>query len=308
MDNQQVVAYLDLLAFSSYVRENTEDALLTFNNYKTILEIKITDDLNHPVDSYRNPVLQNLASRHSVNSFNHFLPFSDSVFISSDDPNLFLKQLGSFVLHCFRITSTQYEYPSDPGNPTRIFHKLKDNSILEENWYPALFRGGIAIGEAKSIELLGIVGGKPQRIANLAGKAVVKAVNLESKVKGPRIVFEKDLFDELDDSTKIYVNEIEGKGLYELLWPGFQYILENGHSEIHNFYELFLPAVNLWKANSQTPYSDQYFSFIELVVTSTLKIFDANGHKDVAVSKVTEIIQEVGLLDKVVKLLKSYNR
>lgn len=306
MENEQVVAYLDLLAFSSYVRENTKDAMLAFTNYRAILEIKIADDINHPSDSYSNPILKDLATRNSVNSFNHFLPFSDCVFISSNDPNLFLKQLGSFVLHCFKITSRQYEHPDDPRNPTKIVHKFNDSTTLEENWYPTLFRGGIAFGEAKHIELLGIVNGKPQKMANLAGKAVVDAVGLESKVKGPRIVFEKKLFDKLDDSTKIYVNEIEGKGLYELLWPGFRYIPENGEQEINNFHELFLPAVNLWKANNHTPHSEQYFSFIELVVTSTLKIFDANGLKDIAVTKVSKVIREVGLGDKAIQLLKTY--
>ena len=90
MIKEQAVAFLDLLAFSNHVRENTQDALLAFTTYRTILETKLTDDLVHPPTSYSNPILEDLATRHSVNSFNHFLPFSDSVFISSDDPNLFL--------------------------------------------------------------------------------------------------------------------------------------------------------------------------------------------------------------------------
>lgn len=305
MDNQQVVAYLDLLAFSSYVRENTEDALLTFNNYKTILEIKITDALRQPLDSHSDPILKDFATRRSINSFKHFLPFSDSIFITSDDPNLFLKQLSFFVLNCFRFTSKQYENPDDASNPIKVSNIFNEN-LPEENWYPTLFRGGIAFGEVKPIELLGIVNGSPQIIANLAGKAVVKAVNHESKVKGPRIVFEKDLFNELDKSTKIYVNEIEGKGLYELLWPAFYYDTLNMKFDVNEFYELFLPAVNLWKANNHTPHSEQYFNFVELVVTSTLKIFDANGLKGIVISKVSEVIREVGLEHKTTQLLKSF--
>lgn len=304
---EQVVAFLDLLAFSNQVRENTKDAFLAFTTYRTILETKITDDLIHPPTSYSNQILQDIATRSSVNSFNHFLPFSDSIFISSDDPNLFLKQLGSFVLHCFTFTSRQYQNPDDPSNPTKVVHKFKDNTILEENWYPALFRGGIAVGEVIPIELMGIVKNKPQKIANLVGKAVVRAVGLESKIKGPRIVFEKELFDNLDDQTKVYTAETEVKELYELLWTGFKYIPSNGQTEVNSFYELFLPAVNLWKAYNHTPFSEHYFKFVELVVTGTLKVFDANGHKDFAVNKVKELIKSQGLEHKTRELLKAYS-
>lgn len=304
---EQTVAFLDLLAFSNHIRENTMDALLAFTTYRTILQTKITDDLVHPPTSYSNPILQDLATRRSVNSFNHFLPFSDSVFISSDDPNLFLKQLGSFVLHCFMFTSRQYQNPHDPSNPTKVVHEFTDKTFIEENWYPTLFRGGIAFGEAFPIELMGIVNSKPQKIGNLAGKAVVRAVALESKIKGPRIVFEKDLFEKLDKSTKTHVAETEVKGLYELLWPGFHYIPENGESEINSFYELFLPAVNLWKAYNHTAFSEHYFKFIELVVAGTLKVFDENGYKTTAVGKVTQMIKLQGLEHKTKQLLKSYN-
>ena len=308
MNKEQAVAFLDLLAFSNHVRENTQDAFMTFTTYRTILETKITDDLVHPPASYSNAILQDIATRSSVNSFNHFLPFSDSVFISSDDPNLFLKQLGSFILHCFTFTSRQYQNPEDPSNPTKVIHKFKDNTILEQNWYPTLFRGGIALGEAIPIELMGIVNNKPQKIANLAGKAVVRAVGLESKIKGPRIVFEKDLFDKLDASTKVYTAETEVKGLYELLWPAFLYIPTNGHSEINDFYKLFLPAVNLWKANNHSSVSEHYFKFVELVVTGTIKIFEAHGHKDVAIDKVIEMLKSQGLEHKTTQLLKTYSR
>jgi len=304
---EQVVAFLDLLAFSNHVRENTKDALMAFTTYMTILETKITDDLIHPSPSYSNQILQDLATRHSVNSFNHFLPFSDSVFISSDNPNLFLKQLGSFVLNCFMFTSSQYQHPNDPSNPTKVIINLTDNTTLEETWYPTLFRGGIAIGEVIPIELMGIVKNSPQKIVNLTGKAVVSAVGLESKIKGPRIVFEKDLFDKLDEQTQIYTAETEVKGLYELLWTGFKYITENGQTEVNSFYELFVPAVNLWKAYNHTPFSEHYFKFLELVVTGTLKVFDANGHKDFVVKNVKELIKSQGLEHKTKELLKTYS-
>ena len=305
MENGQIVTFLDLLAFSNHVRENTKDALSAFTTYKTILQTKIIDSTIHPPSSYPDSLTQDLATRSAIDSFNYFLPFSDSAFILADNPNLFLKQLGSFILHCFNFTSREYKKPKDPANPTKVTYEF-NNALIEENWYPTLFRGGIAFGEAIPIELTGIVKNKETKIANLAGKAVVKAVQLESKIKGPRIIFEKDLFEKLDVPTKVYVSETEVKGYYELLWPGFLYIPSNGALEITSFSDLFLPAVNLWKAYNHTPYSEHYFKFVELVVTGTLKVFDANGLKDVAIREVTKLIETEGLKHKKDQLLKTY--
>jgi hypothetical protein len=91
------------------------------------------------------------------------------------------------------------------------------------------------------------------------------------------------------------------------LWTGFHYIPSNGQNEINRFYELFLPAVNLWKAYNHSSFSEHYFKFIELVVTGTLKVFEANGHKDIAISKIKEMIKAQGLEHKTAQLLKSYS-
>jgi len=305
-----------LLAFSNRVRENTHDALMTFTTYRTILETKITDDLIHPPESYSNPILQELASNHSVKSFKYFLPFSDSVFIASDNPDSFIKQLGAFILHCFTFTSSAYQNPDDKSNPTKVTTTKVDISAdgkvvsreKESNWYPTLFRGGVAFGEAIPIELIGIVKNRPEKIANLAGKAVIKAVGLESKIKGPRIIFEKEYYDKLQMDTKKYVLETEVKGLYELLWPAFLYSPSNGETEINKFCELFLPAVNLWQAYNHTSFAEHYFKFVELIIMSTIKIFEASGHTDTAVNKITDMIKSRGLEHKIKHLLKSYYR
>ena len=306
MGKEQAVAFLDLLAFSNHVRTNTKDAFLAFTTYRTILETKLLDNVSYSSPHYTNPVLQDLLQRRSANSFNHFLPFSDSIFISSDNPSLFLKQLGSFILQCFIFTAHHYHKPDDPNNPTKVIHKLDDGTTLEENLYPTLFRGGLAYGEVVPIELVGIVNSLPQKIANIAGKAVVKAVGLESKVKGPRIVFEKDLFEQLDNSARFYTAETEVQGIYELLWPGLMYIQSNGESEINDLNKLLIPAINLWKAYNHTPFSEHYFKFVQLVINGTLKVFRENGHNAVATSKIKDLIIECGLEHKINQLLKKY--
>lgn len=297
---EQAVAFLDLLAFSNNVRENMEDAMSAIEHYNTILHTKL---LNEAVYTRKPPVpaLEDIANERRIFSFDNFLPFSDSVFISATDPNLFLKQIGSFILNCFQLTSRNYQQPLDVRRPFVV--KVGGS---ESSWYPTLFRGGIAWGEVYPLNLISIIDRQSQMIRNLAGKAVVTAVGLEQKVKGPRIVLEQNYFDLLDEPTRRYVQATEIKGIYEILWPSFLYISVNGESEITRFNELFLPAVNFWKAYNHSPYSAHYFKFIELIVDSSIKTFEGIGLTEKCVKHINEQIKNAGLETKAKELLKAY--
>jgi hypothetical protein len=302
MSEKKIVAYLDLLAMSSFVRENTEDALKVFNNYFAILNVKLNDSIINPTPAYNNQ-LENIALNNSVSSFENFIPFSDSIFISSSNPNIFLKQLGTFVLDCFTFTSDVYFNPDNPAKPTEVKFNLA-KEIITENIYPSLFRGGIAFGEVVSLQINGIANYNIHKFANLAGKAVVDAVKLEQKVKGPRIVFKKDLVENLNADIIKHIRITEIDNLYELLWPGFYYIIENGESEIIKLMDLLIPAINLWKANSHKSYSEQYFNLIELIVSSTVKLFSDNGFEKIAIDKVKELFTLQGIENKFEVIIK----
>lgn len=280
--NNNIVAYIDLLAFSNHLRENTSDALMAMNNYNTIMSTKIRDDITNPVSSYSKE-LQELAKNTSIDSISYFLPFSDSVFLMSSDCNRFLKQLGDFVLRSFTITADFYRVPMDPSHPEKgkiINFKLDNtgNLITEDgicNYYPAIFRGGLAYGESFPVELFSKIANQPSKSTIITGKAVVDAVKLESSVKGPRLVFEQNVYDLLDTDTKIYCRQTHEKNnLYEILWPALLYIKQNGGQEYSKIDELLLPAYNLWKAYNHTLYSSQYFNLIELIIASTIQWFD----------------------------------
>lgn len=285
--NNNIVAYIDLLAFSNHLRENTNDALMAMMNYSTIMSTKIKDDINNPVVSSYPKELQELVAKNSLDSISYFIPFSDSIFLMSGDCNRFIKQLGDFVLKSFTFTADFYRDPIDSSHPEKgkiINFKIDDkgNFVTEDgicNYYPVIFRGGLAYGESIPVELFSNIANQPSKSTIITGKAVVDAVKLESSVKGPRLVFEQNVYDLLDTDTKIYCRQTpEKNNLYEILWPALLYIKQNESSlnqqEFSKISELLLPAYNLWKAYNHTLYASQYFNFIELIIASTIQFFD----------------------------------
>lgn len=307
-----IVAYIDLLAFSNYLRENTSDALMAMNNYNTILSTKIRDEITNPVSSYPKE-LQELAKIHSIDSFDFFLPFSDSVFLMSSNCSSFIKQLGSFILQSFTLTADIYTHPVDSSNPEmgyiNNYSINKDGELVlnkgECNYYPALFRGGLAYGEAFPIELSSIIDKAPSKAKVITGKAVVNAVLMESSVKGPRLVFCQDVFEQLNEDARDYCRKIPDiNNMYEVLWPALEFIRQNDliqcKQEIQKMYEILLPAYNLWKAYNHTPFSAHYFNLVELIIASTIKFFDKKCQlKDFAKNKISEWINKYGIQDKI---------
>lgn len=307
-----IVAYIDLLAFSNHLIGNTTEALMIMNNYNTILSQKIIDDKLYPPKSYCTE-LQYLAKNKSIDSFDYFLPFSDSVFLMSNDCSSFIKQLGNFVLESFLLTSRFYEAPKNPANPEKgesLNFSIDSNQELKVetgscDYYPTLFRGGLAYGESFPIELKSIIGKAPSMSKVITGKAVVEAVKLESVVKGPRLVFPNNVYKELDDDAKDYCRELpEDNKLYEILWPAMIYINQNNEfeneNEFNKFNELIVPVYNLWKAYKDTQYSIHYFKFIELIIASTIQFFDKKCNmRNKAVEKIKHWINSDEIKDKI---------
>lgn len=310
--NNNIVAYIDLLAFSNHLRENTSDALMAMNNYNTIMSIKIRDEITNPVTSYPQE-LQNLAKTHSVDSFDFFLPFSDSVFLMSSDCSSFIKQLGSFVLQSFTSTAHFYKHPQDSSKPEKGYvnnYSINNDGKLvisqaECNYYPVLFRGGLAYGEAFPIELYGVLDKKPSKAQVITGKAVANAAKLESTVKGPRLIFGKDVFEQLNNDARDYCRIIpENANMYEILWPAFRFIKQNDTSqckqEIFKMCDVIDPAYNLWKAYNHTKESIHYFNFIEMIISSIIQFFDKKCNlKDFAKCKISDWIDKNEMKGKI---------
>ena len=321
-DTSKIVAFIDLLGTKNRIKKNSKgdffDALRPIINCNHITYSKIYEGIAHPSESY-DKELRVSAKNNLMDSFDFFLPFSDSIFIMSNDCCSFIKQLGNYIFGLYNSTIDFYKKdfymrPSNnPSEPEKVKMPTlslgKNGKIKIKNrvcdYYPALFRGGISFGKACSIELYSIVNKKPSKSTTIAGKAVSDAVELEGKIKGPRLVFGKKVYNQLDKDTRDYCRIVpEKKGLYEILWPAFNYYKRcnpsNNELKIEEIKRLLDPTYNLWKAYNHTEYSNHYFNLIELIIASTIQFFDKKCQlKSLAVDEIYEWLNNNELQHKI---------
>lgn len=296
----KAVAYLDLLGFKDAVMRNADEALLMLQSYNSILHIGIMDSQLHPSEGYE-PQLRELAKRNSTESFLDFLPFSDSIFVTSENCSDFLLQLGAFLEKSFHFTAQVYAHPENKQDPI-AYHNLEigvdDKGEITSKREPcrippALFRGGVAFGEVNPLKPIALIDGNRTEGHVLIGDAVARSVGLEKIVKGPRVVFGKDVYNQLNENAQLYTRSLpEDSEFYELLWPGMKYILENPmEGEFMHFHEMFVPAYNLWYYfKNDKVVSVHYERFIELIVASALKLYTHGGMRDFALQQIGKTI------------------
>ena len=297
---KKAVTYIDLLGFSECVRNNPEEAVMMLSHFNTILSQLNFERIVHPSSGYV-PALQNLARRNSNESFEDFIPFSDAVFISASNCNDFILQLGNFVYSSFMFNAHVFTDPIDKSDPTSWHNIGLDNSgqpiYIPCHERPVLFRGGVAYGDVIETTPIGLFNNHKITCSNLMGEAVVRAVRTgEMKVKGPRIVFDKSVYDQLNDDVLLYCREMPEEafeGYYEILWPAMGLVLENKDTfpqEICHFYDIFNPAYKLWQFYKNSPVVDHYVCFLELIVSAAIKVYDALGYNDCIRQQIADVM------------------
>jgi len=294
----RALAFLDLLGFKHYVRENHEGARLLLDNTHQLINTALIDEKTHPPDSYPNKRLAELAEQNLVTGFEYLIPFSDSLVVISNEPNIMVKQLSSLLVSWFTYTAGAYQNVKKGEDPTKIrIHVVtpdgpKDD--LEENWYPTLFRGGLAFGDVAVDPGLQIWDYKQQPARLASGIPLIEAYQLEScGIKGPRLLCSDAFRASLnEDTSKYVVPACEGIS-YEVLWPAFMYIDDNTPEiELNDFVKLYCPAETLWKSYRSRPYSEHYLQFLVLIIRSTLEFFKHKNRYDQAKSFIAEKIKE----------------
>lgn len=298
----KTVAFLDLLGFGQVASKDIFGAIKLISDYQVIINNKVTDANIHPDLLMTNEEL-------CADSFETLLPFSDSIFITSTNPDKFVKQISHFISHSFLINSNQYSYPENPSKPLEIEIpevRLTSISTIKENRYPVLFRGGISFGDVADMKVNAIVNNKIYQQTNLTGKALVESVYLEKSGKGPRIFCNKNFVDQLNQTTKDkYIGVVKHDELYELYWTNSIFLDQNEcFTNINEFDKHFIPAVNLWKAFNHFEYGIQYYEFIKLIINGTIQHYTAQDCGKIAIDYIKSSITSIGLEAKLDDLIK----
>jgi hypothetical protein len=310
----RICAFLDLLGFRDYTLTDTMGAHRLLINYQTILNQKMIDQKSHPASSYPSMGLQETAEKHLIDSFEYFLPFSDSIFIISNKPDKFIKQISSLLLDCFILTSDVYAAPENKGSPTEVTRtsveldnegKLK-TSESKERWYPTLFRGGISVQEVTPIDMNSIVARDFVKITNLASQGVVESVKLEQLDKGPRVFCAREFNDSLSPNIKYLMAPYKDGKHFEMLWPAIHFNEFNDcRIEISQFNGIFIAGANLWNSSNHTEEGIHYYKFLKLIVKSALSFFQWRGYQKQAEDYILAVIRKSKLELKIDDLMNS---
>jgi hypothetical protein len=302
MSIPKCVAFLDILGFSSYIENDTYGALYLLDTANHVIKTRLIDPAS---STYEEPSLQKMAKVHSAESFEAYLPMSDSIFIIGNTPNEFVEQISSFLCSCYRPTSHVYSHPEDESNPTAVTIKQFKadanggfaTSDEAANWYPNIFRGGISVGEAfifsatsifrnpefipeKERKIIEFSGGKigTGLVSNVAGKAVVDAVELEKNAgAGPKLLLTKEAVNALDEGNRVFVKtDSDGKSHY--LWPA--YFIDSFDNDLFmewnsTFDNIVRGSINLYKfhsTNGKPRVTEHYKEFVKLIADSFIAV------------------------------------
>lgn len=307
----RAVAFLDLLGFKNFMSMDKEGAIRLIWNYELIIGTKLISVQKDPVSSYEKN-LKVLAEARSADHFDYFLPFSDSLIIiaKNSDIEIFLKQIGSFLIEAFLLTAREYRNENQP-TVVKMMHIIANENgqftkqEVEEYWFPTLFRGGISFGDVESLEQCAIVSGKPSKSYGIAGSALIDAVQLETKVENPGVILHESICSKISDDNFKNKYILVENGLCQLLWPALHYIEGNSpETELLKFNDLFTPVVFLWKTYSHLRCAELYFNLLRLIVKSTSRFFKDLLSEEQIKFTIQGIINRLGIAYKSAELFQ----
>lgn len=267
-----VVAFLDLLGFSELLRKNQDAAV----NKIVYISNTVCSDM-----------------------FNDFISISDSLIITSNGPDKFVRTISSLLSEWFTQSMNNYSFPynletvSQKEYLTEPILKINSSYISD---IPILFRGGVANGNDIIItNNIAIINEHISSIVNITGKTYLNAVELEKSGKGPHLFCNKDFEQSLKDKKCIrsYNKEL---GIYEIVWsywgceipPGNPNHRENVKSALSN---MLIPALNLYVYHrSYNPdFLIYYKELVEIVCRGILKYdLDHCGNENYSSQKIME--------------------
>lgn len=224
-----VVAFLDLLGFSTLLRSNIEVALDNMNSFNNVLKTDYLDNKCHPLSEYKklypnDKSLHGSVENSSVTAFEHMISFSDSLILGGTNVDLFITQLSNYIAKVYIEYSEPFKKPFLDINAVttrKVAEGHRDGSIRYHNAFPILFRGGVSVGDSvgffdeyhiKNSELT-------LSSLNVTGLTYLNAVKLEGSGKGARLFCDKSVVDAVDEKTKKLLKVVDKeKAIYEIVW------------------------------------------------------------------------------------------
>lgn len=304
-----VVIFLDLLGFGSFSNEDSDAALRILEDFQEVLLVRRqTADLNLSID-VPEMLMDPAPNGTSLDSFEYFLPMSDSVFILSDEPDKVAAHLSTFLVdsfilrgHALRNADISNVHRQRVTNFRYANSGEVDRNTADENWYPVLFRGGISYGDAEVFKTIAIHSDEEVWVQNVRGPGVIQAVRSQErkicgeKLKGNRILCDRQFIDHLCSNTERFLRK--ERDAWELLWPAFSYIdNSNGESNYRDVLdELFWPAFVLWQYYSGKPKEEvHYRAFLELIVRSHMAYAGFASNCEPVCEYMHETLEKAGL-------------
>jgi len=298
----KAVAYLDLLGFSELVRRNLREATSLIENYNDVLAATVC----HERPSDKGTPSSGKPAPERLRRLLYFLPMSDSVFAVSVEPGTLVEFLVGFLADTYLYTAQAYSQPEGHDDPTRVtVSEASSTGIGQrgEKWPPTLFRGGLAYGKVLVLRQLAIREGADEPCYNLAGAAVIEAIQLEKKKKGPLVLCSQHFAYEVPGPIRRYISNME-HGFHEILWPMSRLEGSNGGVDPLQFRTFFGSAANLYKAFAKHNYSSHYAEFLRLVVRSAVTLGVYASSKAAVTRHIEQAAREHGVLFLVKDLIR----
>lgn len=282
-----IVAFLDLLGFSSLLEIDEEVALDNMNLFNEVIRTKVIDELSHPLSEYKekhpnDKLLHKFVEKSSVTSFEQMISFSDSLVIGSNKVEIFITQLMNFVATIYINYSEPFKKPFTDIRKVETNHVatgLSNGQLRYHNAFPLLFRGGISVGnDVKFFNEYHISDAQLEQTSlNVFGRTYLKAVNLEKTDKGPRLFCDGSVVNAISNKRMIKKVNMD-KDIYEIVWTIEGCEATEGSNDkwdnVQNrIYDKMLPAaVNLYKYyESEEKLEPQYRELINLVSCGIIK-------------------------------------
>ena len=106
----KAIAFSDVLGFGIYTMEDLPGAADLLDYLHVHLDFLVREKNLHPPQSYP-PHLQEVARNNLLHSVIDLLPMSDSLFISTEDVNLFVKQFSNLMVSVLEGSSVRVTHP-----------------------------------------------------------------------------------------------------------------------------------------------------------------------------------------------------